>query len=270
MNHTFEVVDEKIEEAEFFLRHMANAGSDLMAFKCFFSAYLSAARTATLALQQFKNIPNFETWYGTHRQGLRKNHLAKFFLEARNSHVHGGPYPVSGYQSHLGTTKFTFPKTFGGLSAPTTDIVTACRENFLRLLEVVLDCYVKLGVHFDDQQYYTKEHFMTLSRNIDDAEVEIYGWINESLIEEGFEEDDRWHELRSYVGACKINHLFFSYLGKHTPQPLLPDYLWEIAYTPEDLGWFHVPAGFTSLEEYWNGVIPYMQNQENQRSGEKP
>ncbi len=72
----------------------------------------------------------------------------------------------------------------------------------------------------------------------------------ESYIEEGFDVDERWLELRSYVGECTINHLFNGYLGKVTPQPKLPEHLLELEGSIEERGWVHIPAGFKSVEEY--------------------
>ena len=83
MDHTFDTVDEKMAETEFFLRKMAEVGLDFFAFNCFLSAYLSASRTTTLALQQFKHIPGFEQWYKPHQEHLKANPLAKFFLDTR-------------------------------------------------------------------------------------------------------------------------------------------------------------------------------------------
>lgn len=250
IRHTFSTVDAKVAETEFFLRKMAEVYMDSFSFNCYFSAYLSASRTTTLALQQFKHIPGFDRWYEPHRQRLKADKLAKFFLDTRNSHVHGGPYPVTRGQFHLGDAAYYFDQSVALPSGNPEDVVSVCRDYFVSLLEVVYDCYVNLGAHIDPQQYYTKENFAKNRRCIDDAEIEIYGWICTSLIEKGWGEDDRWHELRANVGECEINHLFYSYLGAPTPQPEVPDYILDFEYTPEERGWVHVPAGFTSIEDY--------------------
>ena len=257
MNHTFDTVDQKIAETEFFLRKMASVYIDPFEFNCYLSAYLSASRTTTLSLQQFKeNIPGFEEWYIPHQERLKNNRLAKFFLSVRNSHVHGGPYPVSGGSFHQGKAHYRFSKTRETYKYTPDDVVSACRSYLIILLEIIYDCYVKLGIYIDPQQYYTKEHFATQNRTIDDAEIEVMGWICTSLIDDGFDEDDRWHELRSHVGECEINHLFYSYLGKSTPQPLEPEHYQDFEYTPEEKGWIHIPAGFESIEAY----LKYLSN----------
>lgn len=248
----FDVVEEKVAETEFFLRKMAESNTDWFEFRCYHSAFLSAARTVTLALQRFKDLPGFDTWYGPHRQRLKGEPVAKLLLEARNSHVHGGPHPVRGSRIEAGRATYRFDRNIVPDSAAhARDVLSACFEHFALLLEVVHDFYLSpLGPEVDAQQYYTREHFEKLGKGIDDAEIEVWGWVMESYIEEGLDEDDRWHELRGQVGECSINHLFYSYLGRPTPQPFLPDHLQDFEYGPEDRGWVHVPAGYQSLADY--------------------
>jgi len=250
MNHTFDVVDQKVSEAEFFLRKMVEAGSDVFSFQCYLSAYLAAARTSTLALQHFKHLEGFDVWYVVHQRKLKADRLAKFFLDLRNDHLHGGPYPVAGGSFRGGKALYHFPEVPHSSEYQSADIVTACRNYFVGILEVIYDCYCVLGVQIDPQQHYTKEHFAAQGRTIDDAEIEVCGWVCTSFIAEGLEVDDRWLELRGQVGRCGINHLFKSYLGKVTPQPIEPEHYQDFDFTPEEKGWLHLPAGYTSIEEY--------------------
>jgi hypothetical protein len=254
MQHTFDVVDLKISEIEFFLQKMASCSFEIFEFNCYLSAYLASARTLTLALQQFKHIPGFDAWYAPHQSNLKANELSKFFLETRNSHLHGGPYPVSGGSVIQRKANFYFSKPDNGGDIPVLDVVDACRQNFLILLNIVFDCYDKLGVHIDPQQYYTKEHFLTLGKGIDHAECEIFGWVCSSLIDDGFDDDDRWHELRARIGECGINHLFYGYLGKSTRQPIVPEHFHDSEFSAEDRGWVHIPAGFASIEDYIKSI----------------
>lgn len=237
--HTFDVVDHKVAEAEFFLRKLfeSSCGFD---FNCFLSAYLGAARTITLALQRFGHIPGFDDWYRPHRAKLKSDPVSRMFLDLRNDHVHGGMYPVSGSSRKAGRATFFLRAKDG--NSEIGDLAIAAREHFLGLLAVIYDCYVQLGPFIDPQQHYTAENFARSGRGIDDAEVEIWGWVCTSAIEEGWSDDERWHELRGHVDECHINHLFYSYLGKPTPQPAIPDYLEEIEPTPEEKGWVHAAA----------------------------
>lgn len=245
--NTWDTVDHKVAEAEFFLARLFM--SDGFEFNCHFSAYLSASRTVTLAIQRFVHVPGFVGWYEQHRDRLKTHALAKTFMELRNDHVHGGMYPVSGTRyGQDRPIKFLRDKKSG---ITIDDLAVAARQHFIALLEIVYDAYVVLGTYIDPQQNYTREHFASRGGGIDDAELEVFGWVCSHLIDEGFEEDDRWHELRGHVDECQINYLFHSYLGKTTPKPKLPDYLEEIEPTAQDRGWNHIPAGYTTMEEYW-------------------
>jgi hypothetical protein len=254
MAESFDTVDEKTAEAEFFLSKMCDSGFAVFEFQCYFSAFLAATRTITLALQRFKDIPGFPEWYEVHRERLAGDPLAKYFLKLRNDHAHGGGYPVRGAMITGGQVTYFFPKSDKKQALDpsiTNDIVAASRGYFIHLLGIVYDCYVQLGPHIDPQQYYTKEQYLG---GIDSAECEIFGWVKTSLIDEGYTEDDRWHELRAYIGECKINHLFNGYLQKVTLQPVLPEDFYDFEPSEEDNGWNHIPAGFSSIEDYIDSI----------------
>lgn len=249
MSASFDVVDEKIAETEFFLGRMVEAGSDGFAFRCYLSAFLSAARSTTWALEKFAQLPGFETWYASHRERVGADPLAPFMIAVRNEHVHEGLSPLSGGSMYQGRISYHFRDVKRTKAMP-SDVVAACRAHFIAQLEIVYDCYIALGPHIDPQQYYTKEHFASLGKGIDHAECEVNGWIMESLVEAGWDEDERWHELRGRVGACQINHLFHGYLGKVSPQPLVPEHIADTDFTHEDRGWLYTPPGFSSISEY--------------------
>lgn len=211
MNKTFHTVDMKIAEAEFFLRKMAECKFDPAEFGFYFSAFLSASRTVTLALQQFNHLKGFDDWYLPHQKKLKTNATARFFLNTRNSHLHRGNYPIRGGSSKNGSHKFHFTDyEHNNLELGEDDALARSRSFFLTLLEIVLDCYEHLGRQIDPQQYFTTENFASIGKSIDEAECEVYGWIMESFKEEGFTDDDRWNELRAHVGSCEINHLIYS------------------------------------------------------------
>ncbi len=247
MSYSFDIVDQKVNETEFFLKKMVEAGSNWFEFSCYLTAFLSASRSITYALQRFKFLKGFNSWYEPHQSSLKEDPLAKFFLDIRNDNVHGGPNPVAGASFYHDKSAYRFREQD---KLDHDDIVSSCRVHFIKLLQIVYDCYVVLGVQIDPQQYYTKENFRTLGRNINDAEVEIWGWVMSSYIEEGMDEDDRWHELRGRVGECNINHLFKGYLNKVTPQPKIPDRISDFDFTDEERGWIYIPPGYDTIEDY--------------------
>jgi hypothetical protein len=77
MNNTFDTVDEKVAETEFFLKKMTEVKLDIIEFQCYLTTYLPASRTTNLALQHFKHITGLDQWYVPHRKHLQTNSLAK-------------------------------------------------------------------------------------------------------------------------------------------------------------------------------------------------
>ena len=252
MQKTFDTVDMKAAEAEFFLQKMATAGLDVFEVQCYFSAFLSAARTITLALQQFAHVPGFHLYYAPHRDALKQSGLARFFLDTRNDHLHGGSHPICGgsFSSGKSTYHFADYDQYVGRDVGEDDVLARSREFFVVLLDIVYGCYVELGPYIDPQQHYTKEYFASLGRTIEQAECEIHGWECSTLVDEGYSDDDRWHHLRSDAGHCLINHLFHAYLGKTTPAPKEPEHYRDFAFSDREKGWVHIPAGFSSIEEW--------------------
>jgi hypothetical protein len=148
MSYSFDIVDQKISETEFFLRKMVESGYNWFEFSCYLTAFLSTSRSITLALQRFKFVSGFDEWYKPHQLVLKADPLAKFILEIRNDNVHGGPNPVVGASFYNGKSEYRFD---GREKLAYGDITTCCRVYFVKLLEIVYDCYVVLGVHIDPQ-----------------------------------------------------------------------------------------------------------------------
>lgn len=64
MAHSFGIVEDKLREAEFFLGHLRRSSHLSFDGRCFFSAFVSAARSVTLAMQaSLKGVGDFDQWY---------------------------------------------------------------------------------------------------------------------------------------------------------------------------------------------------------------
>lgn len=239
---TFDAVDEKVAEAEFFLGKMRDIKFDVFAMRCFFSAFLAACRTITQALQQFRKLlDGFDEWYEPHRQRLVENKLAKFFHATRNDHLHGGNHPITGGMGggSDGSWFYHFenlniseknraeiaalagdvyePIIDPDLYVPDEDVLTCCEMYFKMLLEIVYDCYVDLGPQIDPQQHYTQEHFSAIGKTVHDACCEMFGEEISFACPKDMPEEARWQIVRRYAGCCGINEIFYQYLGKVTP-----------------------------------------------------
>ena len=76
---------EKLQEAKYFLQRMEDEQADRDAFKYNLSAFLSAARSVTFYMQkEFARAPDFEEWYATEQEAMRRDPVMPFFLDARN------------------------------------------------------------------------------------------------------------------------------------------------------------------------------------------
>lgn len=251
IDKSFDTVDFKLQEAEFHLRKMIEVKADLLEFRFYFSAFLASSRTITLAIQQFSHLDGFEKWYKPHQDSLRNNLRAKYFLDVRNSHLHGGNYPIQGFSQLNGKTSYhfrdaTFDKEIIGID----DVATQSRLFLLKLISIVYDCYLTLGPQIDPHQYFTAENARKIGLSIEEAEVSMLGWTHEKIEGIRATKAERWDHLRSKCDGCQINHIFKGYLNKVTPQPKVPDDWSDFEYSDEDKGWIHIPAGYSSTADW--------------------
>ena len=73
MDRHFGLVDAKVAEANFFLQQLAGSEANFFTARCYFSPFLSSARSITFALQAvMSGVDGFLEWY--------KNHQAILFV----------------------------------------------------------------------------------------------------------------------------------------------------------------------------------------------
>ena len=220
MTRSFDIVDCKVAETEFFLKRIPECGFDFFAVRCFVSAFISSARSITFALQAcLNNLDGFNFWYAGVQSFLRENALVKFFNDFRRLNQHIGADLVKGGAGGLGRKPVYYFKPIPDLKeVPSEDVETACRRYFEIILELIYSCYLEFGPVIDPKQYYTKDHFEKIGRTIDDADEELFGvrgWTDVP----GYPEAYRWQALRDSQPGCGINHIFSCYLGKTIPEP---------------------------------------------------
>ncbi|TFH32677.1 MAG: hypothetical protein E4G99_12445 [Anaerolineales bacterium] len=223
MSRSFQIVEDKIEEAEFFLSKLRLDDIDIPQFNLKessfnLSAFLSAARSITFCLQASLNdIEGFKEWYEAQQAILAANALARFFLEARNLSQKVGYYPLRGGRVHRDASGarrvelYFAPLEDNGL-APEADVVTACEAHFRNLLEVAVDCYKTFGSIIDPEQYYTVESMKKLGFTVEDLEVNLGfppGWTEVT----GLSIKDRIALLRDHAPKVSVDWIFNKYLG---------------------------------------------------------
>ena len=164
------------------------------------------------------------------RIALKLDPLAGFFVEIRNDSVHKGLNPLNRVtMEHLREYLFLQlsqrershvivlpdPKAVQGTIL--ADAVQASSEYFKSLVAVVFDCYNRFRCVVDPRWYYTRDNFLIMGKNFEDA-VEELGfprtWASSAPDETG-----GWRVLRSQQPACLINDLFARHIGRNIPDP---------------------------------------------------
>lgn len=106
MSRSFQIVEDKIEEAELFLNLLEFkdtdfAHFDIRAARFYLSAFLAATRSITFCIRAaLADTDGFEEWYLPHQARLRDSELARFFLQARNLSQKVGFYPIGAGRVH--------------------------------------------------------------------------------------------------------------------------------------------------------------------------
>lgn len=265
-SRSFDLVDFKVAEADFFLEKLRRVRGDFFPAKCYFSAFAAAARSVTYSLQAvLADCPGFDAWYAHHQKLLKDDEVARFFHLVRRIGHHVGECPirrVSGGPKRKWLYHFAESEDFPDV--PKTDVASACRHYLTLLVGIVLDCYHAFGEVIDPEQHYTKEAFQRRGKTLDDAYRELYGvylgWSDNppmSLAYRVAAEDYQWQMLRDSMPGCQIDYLFQRYLklnarGQSECLRLLPTPAPPEGWTRKD-GWI-LPPGFDDIDAYLDAL----------------
>lgn len=224
MKRSFGIVDAKVAEANYFLRCLDDAGDNFFKARCYFSAFISSARSITLAIQaSLGDLPGFHDWYAEQQGILRLDPVARFFHEARRLDHHLGFNAVAGGEVSSGedAPRIVYHFTSTGIKnpSPETDVVKAGREYLSILIALVFRCYERFGDLIGPETYYSAESFASRGLTIEDAEEEVFGVRGWTEVP-GLQIADRWRLILSAVAPCNIDRLFEEYLGKRLPSNL--------------------------------------------------
>lgn len=230
MARSFGFVEEKLCEAEFFLGQLRSSRRESLDARCYFSAFVSAARSVTWVLQASMNgVNGFETWYRIVQAKLKSDPLAPFFVEIRNLSEKTGENPLNRVTlAHLhedlsnqlrGLNRshvLVIPRAFDGATL-LADAEQACTLYFTSLVEVTFECYEHFKCVVDPRWYFTRENFVRMGKTFEDAVLDFGlppAWASCAPGGEG-----AWRALRSQQPACQINDLFRKYLGREIAGP---------------------------------------------------
>jgi len=232
MAQSFGVVEDKLRETEFFLDQLGISSRFSFDARCHFSAFVSAARSVTLALQKaMGGISGFESWYQGAQDKLKTDPLAPFFAEIRNDSVHKGLNPLNQvtldhlpedlfhqmYQ-HKRSHVLVLPDVRAKNLTVLADAVQTSTLYFISLVNVIFECYDQFRCVVDPQWYFTRDNFSAMGKSFEDAVAELgFPPVWASCAPAG--DDDRWRVLRSLQPSCQINDLFQKYLGREIAGP---------------------------------------------------
>lgn len=170
MRKPFWLVDGKLREADFFVVRLRNA-TDLDEARYYFSAFISAARSVTYALQVcLKNFSDFTVWYDDRRSLLRSDPIARYFHEIRNQVIHVGLNPLETQtRDYLGVSQFFVV----GERAPEQNAVRAAEHYMALLVKVARDAYAKFWSALDLPPDLTLEQLQQRGKTLEAVEEEF-------------------------------------------------------------------------------------------------
>lgn len=214
MPRSFDVVDDKLAEAEFFLQRIARCRYNIFALRCYSSAFVAASRSVTFAMQaSMTGVPGFAEWYAERQTELREDPLARFFHDWRTASQHIGVHPVGAGVSGPGMKPLHFFMASDDLpNVPSHDVTTCCGSYFVMIVKLVWRCYEDFGPAIDPQQYYTQENFAARGLSYQHALAELRypsAWAEAA---KGFDEAEVWRILRRQAGHYRPQETFDKYL----------------------------------------------------------
>lgn len=224
MTRSFDLVDKKVFEADFFLEKLRKSGVDIFEANCYLNAFISSARTITYALQAvMKDIQGFQEWYKIEQSKLKQDELARFFHSARNESQHIGLNLLgsAAFFKHDDKlfTRYHFIDWLedNSSSIPSTDVVTSCNVYLKQLVNLIFDCYSTFGNNIDPDKYYTVENLTNLGLTIEDIEEQL-GFPRGWTYVENSNVSQRLNALRRSIPGTEIDIMFLKYLDKRRYQ----------------------------------------------------
>jgi hypothetical protein len=142
---SFERVEEKQEEMSFFLDRLAEADGNPFVFRCYFSAFASAAMSVLYALDSARKVidPDFAAWYEPRRLKLvEEDPTTSYVLARRREAVHIGETRIRSGSMHLGDNgepiyKHFFSLHLGRPEPVAGDVLSACEHTHQAICSLV-------------------------------------------------------------------------------------------------------------------------------------
>lgn len=207
---SFDTVDNKLREADFFLGKFVVASHNILESRFYFSAFVTAARSVTFALQHvMADVDGFPEWYQERSQQLKDNELCRYFVFVRNEVQKQGSSPVSMWDTD-GSALFLHWWEDPAVPAPDTTVAEASRQYIRVLARLIYEVYRDFGHFVDPAVVYSEAGAARRGLSIEDLEEEtmgMRGWTS------GIPLDERYRLLREQQSLPHIDDLLIKYLG---------------------------------------------------------
>lgn len=183
---SFQYVEEKLAEAIFFLQKMQESDTNIFALRCYFSAFVSAARSVTFVLQfVLGKIDGFDQWYEKRRKEMQENEIMRFFLDRRNEALKEGITSINSgkfYKDERGQpVRLYFFTNALGHRISETDVYTSSKKYIQILEELVKDCKRDFAKYADPDWWFSMKNLESEKLTIEDLEEKIgfpRGWTS--------------------------------------------------------------------------------------------
>jgi hypothetical protein len=199
--HSLLLVEEKLFEAEYFLRRLPRKRGYEHGFEL--NAFLSAARSVTFLMQkELSKVPGFVGWWEKRRGEMRCDPAMRFFTDLRNYSQKEGRVSIHG--CGLGLRQWSHWFASAQIDVPDElreiEVADACRLHLAKLAQLVLDCAEAFPFHTCPHRALTPGGIRALSINLDDLD-EALGYSRGLSDLQGFGEDERLSFFRRHFDA---------------------------------------------------------------------
>jgi hypothetical protein len=168
LRYPFWLIDGKLRESDFFLEKL-RAAPDLDSARYYFSAFLSATRSVTFALQKcLTGLSSFDDWYEQRRKELKIHPMAAYFKDIRNQVIHEGLNPLGLQTRRMGISNFYLVE-----GAPERDVVVAGHSYMAALVSMASMAYQRFWTGLDLPSALTLGDLTARGQTVEDLEEEF-------------------------------------------------------------------------------------------------
>ena len=207
---SFDTVDNKLREADFFLGKFVTASRGTLESQFYFSAFVTAARSVTFALQHvMADVEGFATWYQERSRRLNDNELCRYFVFVRNEVQKQGSSPVWLWDTD-GSAFFVHWWEDPAVPAPDATVAEASRQYMTVLAKLIYEVYRDFGHFVDPAVVFSQAGAAKRGLSIEDLEEDIIGvrgWTS------GIPLDERYRLLREQASLPHVDDVLIKYIG---------------------------------------------------------